>query len=237
MTLNAKKVPSTGKSNRVEQPILEAGGYPARVVQILDLGLQPQRPYQGEDKPPAYEIQLTYEFSDVFMVDEEGNELEDKPRWISETFPLRSLEADLAKSTKRYKALDPEEVHGGDFGLLLDTPCMVTVVVNKKGDKVYENVGNVGPMRARDVAKCPELKNTPKFFALDEPDLDVFNALPKWLQDKITSNLEFKGSLLEELLSSTEGKEKTKPTKGKAKPAPVDEEDPPFDADGEDAPY
>src|SRR5690606_29752920 len=129
-------------------------------------------------KPPAYMISVTYELVDSFMVDEDGNELEDKPRWVSETFPIYSLQADMAKSTKRYLALDPEEVFEGDFSKLTDTPCNVTIVINKKGDKTYTNVANVSAMRPRDAAKCPELVNAARVFDLEQPDMDVFNSLP-----------------------------------------------------------
>ena len=236
MALNTKKLPSQGNKNRVEQPELEPGVYPARVVQILDLGLQPQRSYRGQAKPPAYMVSITYELVDVFMVDEDGNEIEDKPRWVSEEFPIYSLEADMAKSTKRYYALDPEEVHEGDFSKLLDTPCNVTIVINRKGDKVYTNVANISAMRPRDAAKCPELQNEARFFDLDDPDMEVFKALPKWIQEKISSNLEFKGSTLEKLLEGAEdsSEDKPKPKPARKRKQEVEEEEPPFDADEED---
>ena len=232
MTLNAKNVAGgNGGGNRVAQETLEPGNYPARLVQIIDFGLQPQRPYMGKDKPPAQEIGLTYELVDAFMKDEEGNELEDKPRWISETMPLHNLQNTKARSTERYKAFDPDEVHGGDWTQVIGDPCMVTVVNNAKGDKVYENVGNVTQMRARDAAKCPELKNPVKVFDLDDPDMEVFAKLPKWIQEKIQGNLNFKGSKLEKLVG--------KPASKKEELKKVEQEDAPFDADdaGDNNPY
>lgn len=219
MGLNAKKVPMNGGTGKgPQQEAIEAGTYPARVVQILDLGLQEQRPYQGEEKPPAHEIMLTYEFLDEFCVDEAGEDMEDKPRWLSETMPLRNLESDLAKSTKRYKALDPNDVHDGDFIALIGTPCMVTVVNNpgkgKNADKTYTNIVGVSTMRPKEAKKAPELINPSKIFLLDEPDLEVLGSLPDWLQDKIKGNLEFRGSVLEHTLEG--GEEAAK--KRKAKP-------------------
>lgn len=213
MALKAPK--GNPNSKKVEQEDLEAGTYPARVVQVLCLGLQPQRPYQGEDKPPAVELMVTYELVDEFLKDEDGEILEDKPRWISETFPFRSLEADLAKSTKRYKALDPEMAFDGDFSQLVGCACNVTLVINKKGDKTYTNVTNVAAMRPKDVARTPELKNDPKVFDPDEPDMKVFLSLPTWLQDKIKANLEFNGSALQKALAAPGAKpeEKAKPKK------------------------
>ena len=121
MGLNAKKVKmAAGKGEGiVEQEAIEAGTYPARVAQVIDMGLQPQRPYQGQEKPPVQEILITYELLDEFCLDEKGEEIEDKPRWVSETIPFHNLEVDLAKSTKRYKALDPEMEFDGDFTQLV----------------------------------------------------------------------------------------------------------------------
>ena len=208
MPLNTKKLPkSEGKGNRVEQETLEAGAYKARLVQVIDLGLQPQRPFDGQEKEPAYKISLTYELLDEFMVDENGNEQEDKPRWISEQINLFSLEADRAKSTQRYKALDPGVEYDGDFGMLLGSPCLVTIVNNpgkgKNAGKVYANVAGISPMRAKDAKTAPDLVNDPVCFDLSEPDLDVFNSLPDWIKDVITSNLEFSGSALAKLLGES----------------------------------
>lgn len=238
--LNGKKVPSNN-SNRVQQEPLDPGSYPARVVQVIDLGVQPQRPYKGEEKAPAHEIMMTYECLDEFCVDEEGEELEDKPRWLSETFPFRSLQAELAKSTKRYYALDPDDNHDGDFTALIETPCVITVVNNESNGKMYNNIGNVSAMRAKDAQKASELKNEPKMFVLDEPDMDVFLSLPTWLQDKIKGNLEFEGSALQDALQAHQGSDKPKgkaTPKGKAKPV-VEEQDDASEEDstGDDIPW
>jgi hypothetical protein len=208
--LNANKLPKAGSGGMKTQDAIDAGTYPARVVSILDLGLQPQRPYQGQDKPPKHEIRATYELVDEFCVGDDGVELEDKPRWISEDFPFNSLSADLAKSTKRYLALDPTQKLGGDFTLLVGMPCMVTVV-NKEGagknvGRVFNNVGAVSGMRPKEAAKAAPLVNPTKVFVLDDPDLEVFRSLPEFLQDKIKGNLEYNGSVLQKLLQGGEGK-------------------------------
>jgi hypothetical protein len=214
MSLNAAKAPKgNGGSKFKPQEAIEAGTYPARVAQILDLGMQPQMPWQGQEKPPAHEIMITYELTDEFMIDEEGNEMEDKPRWISETMPLRHIDSDLAKSTKRYKALDPKMEHGGDFSQLLGEACnvLVTTYVSKKDGIERNKVQDVTAMRSRDSAKTEELKNEPKLFSLDEPDLTIFQSLPEWLQGKIKENLEYNGSALQELLEGDKPKGKGNP--------------------------
>jgi hypothetical protein len=221
MALNAKNIKGNNKE-RVQQANLEADVYRARVVQILDLGLQPQRPYQGKEKPPANEIQLTYELCDEFMKDEDGNDIKDKPRWISETLPFYGLFADKAKSTMRYNAFDPSGEFDGDFSKCSGIPVNVTVVNNSVGDKIYDNVGNVAPMSAKKAATCPELVNPAKVFDLDVPDMEVFNALPEWLRDKIKSNLNYQGSVLQQKL----GKAGNTPQKEGKKDSNVREDNP-----------
>lgn len=214
MALNARKIKTEGKAGTTQEPI-EAGTYPVRVAQIIDLGLQKQRPYKGQEKAPANEIMITYEFVDVFMLDEDGNDDEDKPRWLSEQIPLYSLEVDRAKSTKRYEALDPNEEHEGDFTQLVGAAGMLTVVNNKgKGDhagKVFTNVASLSVMRDRDIKRTPELVNPPKVFDLDNPDMEVFGSLPDWLQDKIKGNLEFNGS---KLAAALDGEDYEEPEDG-----------------------
>ena len=208
MALNAKTI----GGSRPQQANLEPGPYPCRVVKVLDLGLQPQS-YNGEAKAPARKLDVTYELLDEFMVDEDGNAQEDKPRWISENMPLHNLRADRAKSTQRYNALDPQGTYEGDWSQLLGTPCVVTVVNNpgkgKNADRVYDNVGNVSPMRAKDADDAPALVNEAVFFDCDEPNLEVFNSQADFIKEIITSNLEFEGSALQELLggSANDGEE------------------------------
>lgn len=197
------KIKAKASSNVQKQESMEAGTYPARTAQILYLGTQEQRPFQGQPKPDAPEMMVTYEFVDEFCVDEDGNALEDKPRWLSETFPLHSRKVDRARSAKRYNALDPKGEHvesdgEGDWSLVIDVPCMVTVTATpgkgQNADRVFNNIANVAPMRAKEAAKCPELVNPSKVFSAEEPDMEILGSLPEWLQDKIKGSPEFKES-------------------------------------------
>ncbi|HET8689278.1 MAG TPA: hypothetical protein VFM18_21920 [Methanosarcina sp.] len=226
MALNSNKVGGgNGGGNRVEQPVIDAGVYPARIAQVIDMGLQPQRPYKGQDKPPAPEVMLTYELVDTFMVDENGEELEDKPRFLSEILPLHNLKADKAKSTQRYLAADPNNVFNGDFSKIVDAAVNVAVVHNQVGEKTYVNIASIAAMRAKDADKCPALKNEPKVFDLDEPDMEIFSSLPQWIQDKIKANLNYQGSALQTALEGAPKKEK-KAEAPKKEEEPKDEQAP-----------
>lgn len=211
MGLNAKKLPQ--QSSGFRQEPLDEGTYPARLVCIYDLGLQKGNLYQGKRKPTKQKLIFVYELLDEFCFDEEGNELTDKPRWVKEDFPFHPLSSDLAASTKRYNALDPEDESDGEFPLLLGKPCLVTIVNNedkkgKKDDKgnpvIYNNIGNVSAMRKRDRDKAAELVNEPKVFLLDEPDMEVWKGMPEWIQNRIKGGIDFESTKLAKLLSGKE---------------------------------
>lgn len=209
MALNLKKINTTSGP---KQPNIEPGTYPARLVQLIDFGLQPQRPYKGEEKPPAYEIGLTYELLDEFMLDEEGNEIEDKPRWISETLPVFGLKSERAKSTQRYLALDPNQEYEGDFLQLVTTPCMVTIVNNKASDgRVFDNVATVTGMRPKEARGAPALVNDPRIVDLDSDDTTTFLSMPDWIQDKIKNGLEWESTALYKALKGGSTKEDETP--------------------------
>ncbi len=203
MALNAKnkRAPANNNKDFVEQPELEEGSYNCRVVQIIELGLQPQRPHKGKEKPPVDMLYITYELGDEFMVDEQGEEIEDKPRWQSEDFPYYGVDCDMAKCNKRLKAIDPKNKVDGDWAKIGGAPVVVTFVHNVKGDKTYVNVASASVMKKKDIAKQPKLQNPVKVFDIDEPDMEMFASLPKWLQEKIKSNLNYKGSVLEKAVN------------------------------------
>ncbi len=225
MALNANNMPK-GNGNRKPAPAMDADTYMCRVAQVIDMGIQPQRAWQGQEKPPVQTIMLTYEFTSEFLKDEDGNDMEDKPRWLSEQFAVHHIGSELAKSTKRYKAIDPKMEGKGNFASLVGRPCMVTITKSPGKDGVERNyVAAVGP--APRGVPFPELVNPAKVFDLDSPDMEVFGSLPEWLQDKIKENGRFKGSALDIALN---GGNPVKEAKAPA-PAPAPAVDEDFDED------
>jgi hypothetical protein len=165
------------------------------------------------------------------MPDEDGGEDHDKPRWFSERFALHPLDSELATSTKRYFSLDPENEHGGDWSQLIGKACNLTLITNPdKRDEsiVYNRIAGVSAMRSKDASKAPDLVNDPVVFDVDDPDLKQFDKLPQWIQNLITEEaLDFKGSVLDRMLSNRDDDEddEPKPKKKKKKEKVEDDED------------
>lgn len=202
---SAMKTEKKPAANRVAQAELTVDNYPCRVAQVIDLGLHYKEEYDTVNKKyvpvtskaPVNMLMVTYEFTTEFVKDAEGNDQEDKPRWLSEQFPLYPLDSELATSTKRYNAFDPGAgKFGGDWAKIAGEPCAVTIGLKGNGKAKIGNVAK--PMKGMTVEA---LKNPVKTLDLSEPDLDIFNSLPAWLQDKIKANLEYAGSPLERLLA------------------------------------
>lgn len=205
MSFNAKKLPTTGGKKR--DVLQEAGAYPARLVGLVLMGKQKERAFKGEEaKPPRLHLRMTYELVDEFLKDEDGNDLKDKPRWITEEIAFLSLKQEKAKSTKVYYALDPDESQGGDFSKLIGKPCMLTIVLEKDkrpgNDNVYEKIASVSSLRPKEAEKLPPLVNDPLVFDFYDPDLEVWEKLPEWLQDKIKESVDFEGGALQKALKA-----------------------------------
>lgn len=200
MGFNAKDRKGGGDFVPIEA--LEAGNYPARLVQLVNMGIQPQRPYKGVEKKPAEQLYVAYELSHEFMVDENGEPDASKPRWIGEDFTFNGLGAKQAKSTERYHAFDPTEACEGDWERLLGSACTVTLSkVPRKTEGFTNYVTHVsGPSKFPGYTQ-PELVNPVRIFDLENPDLEVFKELPEWLRTKVATNLEMKGSKLEAMLT------------------------------------
>ena len=59
--LNMAIIASTPSANASTYSILEDDVYPARLVKIVFLGSQPQKPFEGKEKPDAVKARITYE--------------------------------------------------------------------------------------------------------------------------------------------------------------------------------
>jgi hypothetical protein len=189
-------------------PPFEAGEtYFARVVQIVDLGLQPGGEYQGNPKPDAEQIMFTFEFADV------RND-EDKPAWLSvklqlpkrwedsgsfQTFHVKSnlykfLEVLYPKGL--YKGKNPSYcgfAYNFDWNDILGAPCQLQVTVIEKDDKTRAYIVNdsVARIPSKFLSSVPELENEPRVISMDSSlTQEDWDALFPWVRKMISESLD-----------------------------------------------
>ena len=224
MALNLKNNKAKGSSGSSKpRDVVPAGQYPARLVRIIDLGLHPKINYKTKKvEGEQYKVRFTYELVNSFLKDENGEDMLDKPRWISEDVNIsKALAFDDAPAqpwyancgiVKRVRALTGNPVAtADDLAELLGMACAVLVVheANKQGKTdaegnpiVYANVGDVqGDPFAMMGQECPALVNDAKFLDLSDPDMELFEEQPGFIKERILKNLEFSGSVLEARLN------------------------------------
>lgn len=164
--VQATDKPAGGNGQKMEAPLLGAGGYPARLRAIVDLGKQPGSQQYPE---PQLKMALVFECLDEFMKDEEGKELTDVPREFDYEI---SYNADgfMSERSNIHKVMTALNGFGKPLQELLGTP--VTISLIQKGTKAdaskkYNKVTGVAAMRDKDAEKAEPLKGEKFFFSLD----------------------------------------------------------------------
>ncbi len=229
MALRAKRKTISAASS-ANAPLLDIAGYPARLARVIDLGVQENRFDEGK---VDHQVMFTYELVTEFMQDDDGNDLEDKPRWFSEKFKIIDLPEGKSyneiltdqyrgksKMVMRSKVFDPKGAHDFDLSMFAGGGCVVDIIQkprNKKDTTLINTIGGVSsPMKG---FKIPALQKEAQVFTLDDPDMEMFDTFPDWLKDEIKANLDYEGSVLE---ARIEGKEE--PQQGpEPKPTPTNE--------------
>lgn len=164
---------------------LEDGNHLARIVSVIDLGLQPQTDWQTKQPTdPKKIVMITYETPDELITykDKEGNEVT-KPRWISKDYNLSFHE--MAALSKLVNAVKPDLE---SLDELLNIPVMITVGSTATGNAKITAVSK--PMKGTEVK---ELFGDAFHFDFSEPDMELFNGLLAWQQKKVKEALDYNG--------------------------------------------
>ena len=172
-------------SKRTDFGRLDDGNHLARIVSVIDVGLQEQTDWQTKEKTdPKKIVMITFETPDehITIKDKEGNE-EQKPRWISKDYTLSFHE--MAALRKLVDAISPD-IEGLDE--LLNTPVMINI-----GSTITGNAKIVGVSKPMKGTVVGELQNDSFHFDFSHPDMELFNGLLKWQQEKIMSALDYDG--------------------------------------------
>lgn len=185
----------TKAATEFEYKVPSAGKAPARFIEYIELGVQPQRPYKGAEVPPKPMARFTFELlgnKNIREEDVNGQKVKFADRI--------SLELPISMSEKAsFKKLFDKLRNGrkiDHFGQMLNDAYILTVVHNVVGEgdkaKTYANINKGGDfyiestkreeLNEEGEAKLIEVSVKPaisdiKIFCFDEPTLDSWNSI------------------------------------------------------------
>lgn len=183
------------KRKKVQKaPPIQAGTYLAVCVGIIDIGKQ----YNAKFNNYKNKVIIIFEIpSETIEIDGEQ-----KPRWLSKEYSFSLHEnSKLYKMLRSWRAKDfSEEELSEDGGFQLadmaGKGCMISVTLTEKDGKRYNNVDSVMGLPAG--LPVPELQNDILIYDMEEPDAEVFEKIPLWIQDKIKKSTQYQENLPEE---------------------------------------
>lgn len=184
--------------------IPEPGTYLARCYLMSDIGTHQISSQQFGTKN-VRQVVIAFEL----LEDElgEGVKMSDgRPFAISKTYTLSlhknaSLRADL--NSWRGKPLTDDEANDFDLTNLLDKFCTVQVVHNISNGKTFANINGIMNTKKTALAVNPIVS-----YSIEEPDAEMFNKLPAWVQKKIQESAEWVDAEVEsniEVVNDIEG--------------------------------
>ena len=183
MSLNLDAIKQDAPKSKKNYGRLEDGTHLARIVSIVDFGLQPQTDYDTkEPSDPKKTVMITFETPEerIDMEDKEGNKVS-KPRWIG-----KEVKQSMHEKSTLFKIVNAVGKGISSLDELLNKPVMITVESTKTGNAKV--TGENKPMKGMEVG---ELENEATFFDFDSPNLELFKSLPAWQQNKIKEALNF----------------------------------------------
>jgi hypothetical protein len=237
---------NAGAAPSVARPVFEDGEtYFARVVQVVDLGLQPGGEYQGQPKPDKEQVLITFEFGDVLNGEGKPGWLSvnlDLPdRWETGAFKGMHVKSNLYKylgilyPDGIYKGKNPNYANfSRDFkfwdGLLGKTAQLTVKVYDPEQGRAAIVKGSIAKVPAKFANSVPALQNDPASINFDTITKEQWDNLYPWIQTKIKGSLD---PAVRELAAKLDGEQvATKPTpKKQSKPKVAEVMDADFDDD------
>jgi len=152
------------------------GTFPARIIQVFDLGKQEG---EWEGKPTSTnKLWITFELP-TETIEVKG---EEKPRWLSSEFTRSTNEK--SKLFKIINACGGEKLN--EWSDLLDKEVLIEVGSTRNQKDKWLNA-----MAVPKGMSVEALSKKPVFLDIQEMDFDIFNTLPKFLQDKFTDSVDW----------------------------------------------
>jgi hypothetical protein len=183
---------ATAKGGNFKQ--VPAGNYVARCYQLIDMGTQTSEKFGNA----THKVRIGWEILDTdadgqpLTIDRDGQAF---PMTVSADYTLSLNEkASLRKMLASWRGRDftPDELKGFDVSKLLGAYCMVNVTQSEgREGKTYANVSTVTPLPKALAASKPAGVHKMQQLDLDKPDLDVFDSLPEFIQQRIQASPEW----------------------------------------------
>lgn len=163
--------------------ICPEGVHVARCARIIDLGTQSWE-HMGKPKS-GRKIFIGWEMPE--LKDSEG-----RSQTVIKKYTLSLHEkADLRKDLQNWRgrAFTAAELEAFDIANLVNKPCMLNIVHERKGDKTYANVTSVIPLPGAMTA--PALTGKSFVFTLSDFDAEVFDGLSNGMKNMIMASPEY----------------------------------------------
>ena len=154
---------------------------------VADVGLQP-----GSQQYPAPKRKIYVRFeipAERVEYEKDGKQIEG-PLTIGSFYTASMNEkATLRKHLEgwRGKAFSDDEAAAFDVAKLLGQACMLSVIESDHGGKTYSNISGIGKLPRG--MPTPEAENPLLYFDSDSGQAE-YEALPKWLREKIDGQLQ-----------------------------------------------
>lgn len=178
-------------SNSQPRELIPAGNYIARCYSMIHVGTVHEI-YMGQPKV-MNRVRIGWELPTEQRIFDKakGNQ----PLVISKELTVSMHEkATLRKMLASWRGKDfsDDEAKCFDITKLVGVPCLLNIIHKQKQDKsgIYEDIAGVTPMPKGTV--CPPQINANLIWDYDNPNYDVFNAMPDFIKQKIQGSEEYK---------------------------------------------
>lgn len=174
---------------------VDAGSYSARIYSIVDLGTH-EESYKGAEPKNVRKVRITWELPTEIKEWEKDGEKYEAPHVIGKEYSLSmGSKSNLRKHIELITTtLSDEEAYSFDVFSLIGTECLLSVAHKEsKEGNTYAFINTVA--RLPKGMECPAPVNPPTIFNIGEWNQEVFDVLPKFLQEKIMSSQEKTGKL------------------------------------------
>lgn len=181
-------MPLKPTTNTSDFKLVEAGNHVARLISIIDLGTQDIE-YMGEKKE-MQKVRFTWELCNEL---EEFNG-EKKTLVIGNDYTnSMGSKANLRKIIEgmigaKLKDEEAANFDSDSFKEFLGKECLLNVIHNESKGKTYANIASVSPLAKGMTA--PAQFNPSVFYEIGVSDQKVYDALPKFIKEKIMKSHE-----------------------------------------------